>query len=231
MRDHLVLATLQVLMFAGPEGLSVRDLIHQAAALQVAGWDWTRSRQTNVSGIIGGEPNFVHVGSSKYAHKAFPGGVPPFALVAFLVHACTCIALPLMAHDWQSHAATDWHHLNCVCLVMPDSICLSRCHEAFALGPRCWRFHVILQKHIKPPSLSPSVGDQASCACHHRALSHAYACKRCLDCHVLVLRAAWNCSISEDAHGCRSRGKAKAERTTRGHKDCLCISPECCPGQ
>ncbi|KAK9844907.1 hypothetical protein WJX74_008468 [Apatococcus lobatus] len=65
----------RVLMFAGPEGLSVRDLIHQAAALQVAAWDWTRSRQTNVSNVIAAEPNFVHVGGSKYAHKAFPGVV------------------------------------------------------------------------------------------------------------------------------------------------------------
>lgn len=88
--DHLLLAMLQVLMFAGPEGLSVRDLIHQAAALQVAAWDWTRSRQTNVSGIIGGEPNFVHVGGSKYAHKAFPGRLFLLVLTAFLMHACSC---------------------------------------------------------------------------------------------------------------------------------------------
>ena len=60
-------------MFAGPEGLSVRDMIHQAAALQVAAWEWSRSRQTNVSGVINSEPNFVHVGNSKYAHRAFPG--------------------------------------------------------------------------------------------------------------------------------------------------------------
>lgn len=62
-------------MFAGPEGLSVRDLIHQAAALQVAAWEWTRSRQTNVSNVIASEPNFVHVGGSRYAYKAFPGTV------------------------------------------------------------------------------------------------------------------------------------------------------------
>ena len=128
-------------MFAGPEGLSVRDLIHQAAALQVAAWDWTRSRQTNVSGIIGGEPNFVHVGGSKYAHQAFPGGASVSALSAFFsfmpAHAflswlMTCKVLfkiadipcaNLDSRDFDLAKADR----DTACHVTPESSCLSRC--------------------------------------------------------------------------------------------------------
>ncbi len=63
-------------MIAGPEGLSVRDVILQATALQVAAWETSRSRQTNVSTVIAAEPRFVHIGNSKYAYTAFPGEKP-----------------------------------------------------------------------------------------------------------------------------------------------------------
>ena len=79
-------------MFAGPEGLSVRDIIGQAAALQVATWEPTRSRQTNVSTVINSEANIVHVGGSRYAHKAFPGKHTLLWRLASALASCLCEA-------------------------------------------------------------------------------------------------------------------------------------------
>jgi len=57
----------QVLMHAGPEGFMVRDIIQKAAEMRIVDWEGSKGKKSHISGCIGKERRFVHVGGWKCA--------------------------------------------------------------------------------------------------------------------------------------------------------------------
>ena len=60
-------------MLAGPQGLSVRDIIHQAAVLQVAAREVTPAWVASLRHVLCRDANVLHAGDSRYTHRAFRG--------------------------------------------------------------------------------------------------------------------------------------------------------------
>ena len=67
----------QVLMTAGPQGLNAHELVDTANALGLSRKDnvpWDKSMRRNAATAVRNSKHLVNIGSSRYAHLAFPGG-------------------------------------------------------------------------------------------------------------------------------------------------------------